>query len=65
MWNDRIGWCFPSNDGGQENGLNNPGIETFKDRPLVSLAREVLQNSSDACDQAMLEVLRSAELKVR
>jgi hypothetical protein len=45
-----IGWNFPTNDDGQENGLNDPGIETFKDHPLSSLAREVLQNSSDAAD---------------
>ena len=45
-----IGWNFPANDDGQENGLNDPGIETFKDHPLSSLAREVLQNSSDAAD---------------
>lgn len=44
------GWNFPLNDDGQENGLNDPGIETFKDHPLTSLAREVLQNSSDATD---------------
>lgn len=42
------GWTFPLNDGGQENGLNDPGIETFKDNPLSSLAREILQNSKDA-----------------
>ena len=46
----KIGWNFPLNDDGQENGLNDPGIETFKDTPLTSLAREVLQNSSDAAD---------------
>jgi hypothetical protein len=45
-----LGWNFPANDDGQENGLNDPGIETFKDHPLSSLAREVLQNSSDAAD---------------
>lgn len=38
-----IGWNFPNNDEGQESGLNDPGIETFKDHPLTSLAREVLQ----------------------
>lgn len=46
-----IGWNFPANDDGQENGLNDPGIETFKDHPLTSLAREVLQNSSDAAPE--------------
>ncbi len=45
-----VGWNFPPNNDGQENGLNDPGIETFKDRPLTSLAREILQNSSDAAD---------------
>ncbi len=43
-----IGWNFPSNDDGEVDGLNNAGIETFKGHPLTSLAREVLQNSSDA-----------------
>lgn len=46
-----IGWNFPINDDGQVNGLNDPGIETFKGHPLTSLAREVLQNSSDAAPQ--------------
>jgi hypothetical protein len=45
-----LGWNFPANDDGQENGLNDPGIETFKDNPLSSLAREVPQNSADAGD---------------
>ncbi len=48
----RIGWNFPANDDGQESGLNDPGIETFKDNPLSSLAREVLQNSADAADNS-------------
>ena len=47
---DSLGWNFPSNNDGQEIGLNAPGIETFKDHPLSSLAREILQNSSDAAD---------------
>lgn len=42
------GWNFPTNDDGQQNGFNDAGIETFKDNRLHSLAREVLQNSSDA-----------------
>ncbi|WP_433974966.1 hypothetical protein [Tunturiibacter lichenicola] len=48
----KIGWNFPANDDGQEVGLNDPGIETFKDNPLSSLAREGLQNSADAADQS-------------
>lgn len=43
-----IGWNFPSNNYGTETGLNDAGIETFKGRPLVSLTREIIQNSSDA-----------------
>lgn len=43
-----IGWNFPLNNFGQETGLNDPGIETFKGRPLESLAREINQNSCDA-----------------
>ncbi|WP_051275827.1 hypothetical protein [Desulfovirgula thermocuniculi] len=43
-----IGWNFPLNDYGQEYGLNDAGIETFKGNPWGSLAREVIQNSLDA-----------------
>jgi hypothetical protein len=46
------GWVFPDNNDGQEIGLNDPGIQTFKDHPLTSLAREGLQNSSDAHDDS-------------
>jgi hypothetical protein len=48
----KTGWNFPANDDGQEIGLNDPGIETFKDNPLSSLAREGLQNSADAADDS-------------
>ena len=43
-----IGWMFPSNNFGQENGFNDAGIETFRGNPWDSLAREVIQNSLDA-----------------
>ncbi len=43
-----IGWSFPPNNYGKEDGLNDPGIETFLESPLESLAREVIQNSRDA-----------------
>lgn len=43
-----IGWRFPSNDNGEDDDLNNPGIESFKNTPLNSLAREICQNSLDA-----------------
>src|SRR5579863_6073059 len=58
-----LGWNFPTNNGGQEIGLNDPGIETFKDHPLTSLAREVLQNSSDAADGSSKPVQVHFELK--
>lgn len=41
-------WYFPSTDGGQRNGINHAGIETFSGSPLKSLAREICQNSLDA-----------------
>jgi len=41
-----IGWFFPSTGGGQQTGLNDPGIEFF--RGSSSLARETIQNVGDA-----------------
>ena len=46
----QIGWNFPSNNCGTEDGLNHPGIETFRDNPLRYLSREGPQNSCDAAD---------------
>jgi len=45
-----IGWNFPSNNDGEVTGLNNAGIETFLGEPILSLAREINQNSLDAAD---------------
>lgn len=45
-----IGWNFPANNHGQVVGLNDAGIETFRDDMFKSLAREVNQNSCDARD---------------
>ncbi|MES9689144.1 hypothetical protein ABWK31_16930, partial [Bacillus sp. JJ353] len=44
----QVKWNFPVNNDGAEEGLNDAGVETFKGAPLESLAREVIQNSSDA-----------------
>lgn len=44
----KIDWNFPSNDYGQRNGISDSGVETFKGRPIKSLAREICQNSLDA-----------------
>ena len=43
-------WFFPKLGGGEEKGLNNEGIETF--RKQDSLARETCQNIGDAWNQA-------------
>lgn len=42
------GWCFPDNNNGQITGISEAGIETFKGSPILSLAREICQNSLDA-----------------
>lgn len=41
-------WNFPSNNGGQINGIANAGIETFNGKLIQSIARENCQNSLDA-----------------
>ena len=45
---DRIGWRFPPTSGGRVDRFNDPGIAHFDGNPLVSLARETIQNSLDA-----------------
>lgn len=39
--------AFLRNDGDEAEGLNDPGIETFRDTPYSSVARETGQNSRD------------------
>lgn len=48
--NNSIGWSFPENNGGENDGLNDAGIETYKGSPIISLAREVIQNALDAAE---------------
>lgn len=43
-----IMWRFPSNDYGEQKGINDSGISLFRGNPLKSLAREICQNSLDA-----------------
>ena len=45
---EEIGWRFPPTNGGRIDGFNDPGIAHFNGAPLVSLARETIQNSLDA-----------------
>jgi hypothetical protein len=40
--------AFMSNEGGEEEGLNHSGVETFRNSLFESLARECGQNSADA-----------------
>lgn len=44
----QIGLQFLENTGGDSEGLSEAGIETFRDRPFASVARETGQNSRDA-----------------
>jgi hypothetical protein len=39
---------FLKNEAGEEEGLGDAGIETFRDAPYASCARETGQNSRDA-----------------
>lgn len=45
-----LGWRYPLNDNGEDDHLNHPGIEDFRNTPIISLAREICQNSLDARD---------------
>ena len=49
-----LGWRFPRLDGGNEQGFNNSGIETFNGSEMYdNLAREICQNSLDAKDDSV------------
>jgi len=41
-------WAFPTTGGGKKTGFNESGIQFFNDNILLSLAREICQNSLDA-----------------
>lgn len=51
--NKGISWVFPSNNDGKIDGLNDAGIELFRDSRISSLAREIIQNSLDAADPSV------------
>jgi hypothetical protein len=44
----QIRWFFPPNNFGQDDGLHDPGVETFKGNIYYYIAREIIQNSIDA-----------------
>ena len=45
---DELEWTFPSVPKCEEKGLNDSGVEMFRGDTIVSLAREICQNSLDA-----------------
>lgn len=49
-------WNFPSNNGGQEEGISNAGIETFAGKQSEALCKEILQNSLDAATSFPIRV---------
>lgn len=49
-------WYFPSNDHGENKGINDSGVATFRGTPLKSLAREICQNSLDAAKEKTVRV---------
>lgn len=52
------GWEFPINaQGGQREGLNSHGMESFKDDKYYHLPREIIQNSLDAA-KSETEIVR-------
>lgn len=59
---NNISWKFSSNNNGELKGIADAGIETFKNQPLVSLAREICQNSLDAIKDENKPVLVDFDL---
>lgn len=49
-------WRFPSNDYGENKGINDSGVSMFRGTPLKSLAREICQNSLDAATGSKIVV---------
>lgn len=50
-------WRFPSNDYGENKGINDSGVAMFRGTPLKSLAREICQNSLDAAIEGMQTIV--------
>lgn len=49
----KVGWTHPIDGTDQWDGFNDPGIEHFTGSPTKNLAREVNQNSLDACEDGL------------
>jgi hypothetical protein len=54
-------WVFAESGGGERSGFNDAGINTFKNKKVRSVAREVIQNSLDASSTDDLPVEVSVE----
>ena len=54
-------WHFASAVGMPGFGLNDAGMESFRGAPVVSLAREICQNSTDALTAEQKEMVRAGE----
>ena len=65
--NNEVNWSFPTTGGGKKTGFNESGIQFFNDDTLLSLAREICQNSLDAKkdtnDEPVKVVFKSFRLK--
>jgi len=59
---NRGSWYFPKGQDLKKSSAVDAGVETFKDKPLVSLAREVTQNSLDASIKSGVPVVLSFSL---
>lgn len=49
-------WRFPASDYGDTKGINDSGVAIFRGTPLISLAREICQNSLDAAKKELVKV---------
>ena len=49
-------WYYPTNDHGENKGINDSGVALFRGTPLKSLAREICQNSLDAAEAESIRV---------
>lgn len=59
-------WQFPVNaSGGQPEGLNDSGVESFRGNQIESLAREIIQNSTDAKREMNKPVTVSFEKSIK
>lgn len=57
-----LNWTFAKNDGGRDSGIHDAGVETFKGNFDRYLAREMIQNSLDACHDPNNPVLVKFEV---